>query len=89
LIDGRGEKPVKNALIQVEGDQIVSVVDGGSVPPGFEVVDLANATVLPGCIDVHTQCTRARRCLVRGIRRPDEAMGVMAGLLRRVGADWD
>src|ERR1700730_6866270 len=54
LIDGRGEKPLENALIQVEGDRIISVTAGGSAPSGMEVVDLANATVLPGFIDVHT-----------------------------------
>src|ERR1700681_4863326 len=53
LIDGRGEKPLENPLIQVEGDKIISVTGGGSVPSGMEVVDLANATVLPGFIDVH------------------------------------
>ena len=54
LIDGRGETPLENALIQVEGDRIISVTAGGSAPSGMEVVDLANATVLPGFIDVHT-----------------------------------
>ncbi len=54
LIDGRGEKPLENPLIQVEGDKIVSVTAGGNAPSGVEVVDLANATVLPGFIDVHT-----------------------------------
>jgi imidazolonepropionase-like amidohydrolase len=54
LIDGRGERPLENPLIQVEGDKIVSVTAGGSAPSGMEVVDLANATVLPGFIDVHT-----------------------------------
>src|ERR1700730_2542176 len=54
LIDGRGERPLENPLIQVEGDKIISVTAGGSVPSGMEVVDLANATVLPGFIDVHT-----------------------------------
>jgi len=38
----------------VEGDKIVSVTAGGNAPSGVEVVDLANATVLPGFIDVHT-----------------------------------
>src|SRR6266446_1863301 len=54
LIDGRGKKPLENPLIQVEGDKIISVTAGGSAPSGMEVVDLANATVLPGFIDVHT-----------------------------------
>src|SRR5882672_1077212 len=54
LIDGRSEKPLENPLIQVEGDKIISVTAGGSVPSGMEVVDLGNATVLPGFIGVHT-----------------------------------
>ena len=54
LIDGRNEKPLETPLILVEGDKIVSITAGGSAPPGVEVVDLANATVLPGFIDVHT-----------------------------------
>ena len=54
LIDGRSEKPLENPLIQVVGDKIVSVTADGTVPPGVEVVNLGNATVLPGFIDVHT-----------------------------------
>jgi imidazolonepropionase-like amidohydrolase len=54
LIDTRNEKPLENALIQVEGDKIVSVTASGNAPAGVEVVDLGNATVLPGFIDVHT-----------------------------------
>ena len=57
MIDGRGEKPLENPLIQVEGDKIVSVTVGGNAPPGVEVVDLANATVLPGFIDAHVHLT--------------------------------
>ena len=66
LIDGRSDKPVKNPLILVEGDKIVSIVAGGSAPPGVEVVDLADATVLPGFIDVHTHV------LVQGDPSPQE-----------------
>lgn len=54
LIDGRSEKPLESVLIQVEGDKILSVTAGGSAPPGVQVVDLGNATVLPGFIDAHT-----------------------------------
>ncbi len=54
LIDGRSEKPLENPLIQVVGDKIVSVTADGTVPAGVEVVNLGNATVLPGFIDVHT-----------------------------------
>jgi len=54
LIDGKSEKPLENVLILVEGDKIISVTAGGSAPAGVQVVDLSNATVLPGFIDAHT-----------------------------------
>ena len=54
LIDGKSDKPLENALIVIEGDKIVSVTAGGSAPAGVEVIDLSNATVLPGFIDAHT-----------------------------------
>jgi imidazolonepropionase-like amidohydrolase len=54
LIDGKGEKPLENPLILVEGDKIVSVSAGGRAPTGVQVVDLGNATLLPGFIDTHT-----------------------------------
>jgi imidazolonepropionase-like amidohydrolase len=54
LIDGKSETPINNALILVEGDQIVSVTPGGTAPTGAEIVDLSKATVLPGFIDTHT-----------------------------------
>jgi imidazolonepropionase-like amidohydrolase len=54
LIDGKGEKPIENALILIEGDKIVSVTPGGAAPVGVEVIDLSKATVLPGFVDAHT-----------------------------------
>src|SRR5713226_9046226 len=54
LIDGRSDRPIENALILIEGDKIVSVTPGGSVPSGTEVIDLSKSTVLPGFIDTHT-----------------------------------
>jgi len=54
LIDGTSETPLINALIVIEGEQIVSVTAGGTPPPGAELIDLSNATVLPGFVDTHT-----------------------------------
>src|SRR2546425_434658 len=54
LIDGKNDRPLENALILVEGDRIASVTAGGSAPAGMEVIDLSNATVLPGLVDTHT-----------------------------------
>jgi imidazolonepropionase-like amidohydrolase len=54
LIDGKGEAPIMDALIVIEGDKIVSVTPGGSPPAGVDVLDLSRMTVLPGFIDTHT-----------------------------------
>ncbi len=54
LIDGKSDNAVANALILIEDGKITSVTPGGSPPSGVEVIDLSNATVLPGLIDAHT-----------------------------------
>jgi imidazolonepropionase-like amidohydrolase len=54
LIDCKSDTPITNALILIEGDKIVSVTPGGSAPSGVDLIDLSNATVLPGFADTHT-----------------------------------
>ena len=54
LIDCKGDAPIANALILIEGDKIVSVTPDGAAPAGVELIDLSKATVLPGFVDAHT-----------------------------------
>ena len=55
LIDGQSDTPKKMQLIFVRGGRIEKVSqDTTSVPPQATVIDLSNATVLPGLIDSHT-----------------------------------
>ena len=55
LIDGQSDTPKKMQLIFVRGGRIEKVTqDTASVPPQATVIDLSNATVLPGLIDSHT-----------------------------------
>jgi imidazolonepropionase-like amidohydrolase len=54
LIDGKSDSPISNAVILIEGNKIVSVTPGGSSPAGVELIDLSNATILPGFVDAHT-----------------------------------
>src|SRR5439155_17042091 len=39
-------------VVQIDGERIIAV--GGAVPAGSEVIDLGDATLLPGLIDSHT-----------------------------------
>lgn len=54
MADGTG-KSVKDAVIVVDGDKIVSVGSGAAaIPAGSVVVDLRKYTAIPGLIDAHT-----------------------------------
>lgn len=57
LIDGRGGSPISPAMVHIAGDRIVSVGAALPVPAGARVIDLGNATLLPGLIDLHTHLT--------------------------------
>jgi imidazolonepropionase-like amidohydrolase len=55
LIDGQSETPRKNQLIFVRGNRIEKITEGSAaIPAGATLIDLSNATVLPGLIDSHT-----------------------------------
>src|SRR6266852_5985367 len=56
LIDGESNSPRRNQIITIRGNRITDVSDAASarIPDGAEVIDLSQATVLPGLIDAHT-----------------------------------
>ena len=55
VINGKGETPVPNGVILVDGNRIRAVGsrDDVSIPRDAEVIDLDSATLLPGLIDTH------------------------------------
>jgi imidazolonepropionase-like amidohydrolase len=56
LIDPRSDSPKLNQVIVIRGDRIEAVGDAATTkaPEGAAVIDLSNATVLPGMIESHT-----------------------------------
>ncbi len=56
LIDGTGKDPIRNAVVVVTDNRITAVGTLGTVniPAGAKVIDLGDATLLPGFIDAHT-----------------------------------
>jgi imidazolonepropionase-like amidohydrolase len=56
LIDGKSDSPRHNQVIILRGNRIESVSDAATakIPDGADVIDLSQATVLPGLIDSHT-----------------------------------
>jgi imidazolonepropionase-like amidohydrolase len=54
LFDGRGDVLLADAVVVVEGSKIKAVGHGLAIPAGAKVVDLGDATILPGFIDCHT-----------------------------------
>src|SRR5438309_292227 len=52
LFDGKSDRVISPGLVVISGGKIVSV--GGAVPAGAEVIDLGDATILPGFMDAHT-----------------------------------
>lgn len=57
LLDGRGGPPVAPAMVRVEGEKIAEVGASITIPTGAKVIDLGEATLLPGLIDLHTHLT--------------------------------
>jgi imidazolonepropionase-like amidohydrolase len=57
LFDGKSNALVAPAVIVITDGKIVSVGSTRQIPPGAEVIDLGDATLLPGFIDAHTHLT--------------------------------
>lgn len=54
LFDGRSGQLVSPGVVVVRGDRIVAVGRDAAIPADARVIDLGEATLLPGFIDAHT-----------------------------------
>src|ERR1700730_14869391 len=57
LFDGKGNALVAPGVVVVAEGKIVAAGGNSSIPAGAEVIDLGDATLLPGFIDAHTHVT--------------------------------
>jgi len=53
LIDARSDSARTPGVVVVEGDRIVAVGDRSIIPPRAEIVELGDATLMPGMINAH------------------------------------
>ncbi|HSE12150.1 MAG TPA: amidohydrolase family protein [Rudaea sp.] len=74
LFDGRSGKLSEPGVVVVTGERIVAVGRDAAIPADARVVDLGDATLLPGFIDAHTHIT--------GDHNDDWAQGFYENTLR-------
>ena len=55
MFDGKGDRMITPGLVVISAGKIQSV--GGAAPAAAKVIDLGDATLLPGFIDAHTHLT--------------------------------
>lgn len=57
VVDGVADEPKPGVDVLVQGDRIVEVGPGLTVPSGARVIDVGGRTLLPGLIDAHVHLT--------------------------------
>jgi imidazolonepropionase-like amidohydrolase len=89
LFDGKSNALVKPGVVVVTDGKIVAAGASAAIPPGAEVLDLGDATLLPGFIDAHTHLTGNyredyARAALDNLQKPIPEMALDASVNARV-----
>jgi imidazolonepropionase-like amidohydrolase len=76
LFDGKSDALVTPGIVVVSEDKIVAIGAKAKIPADAEVIDLGEATLLPGFIDAHTHLT--------GMYREDYDRAALDGLQKTI-----
>jgi imidazolonepropionase-like amidohydrolase len=57
MFDGKSNSLTTPGLVVITDNKITAVGSGSAVPAGAQIIDLGDATLLPGFIDAHTHLT--------------------------------
>jgi len=89
LFDGKSNALVKPGVVVVTDGKIVAAGTSAATPAGAEVLDLGDATLLPGFIDAHTHVTMMyredyARAALDDLQKPIPEMALDASVNARI-----
>jgi imidazolonepropionase-like amidohydrolase len=89
MFDGKSDSLTTPGMVVVQNGKIVGVGANASMPEGAEVIDLGDATLLPGFIDAHTHVTMMYRedytkAMLDSLQKPIPEMALDASVNARV-----
>ncbi len=89
MFDGKSNTVTSPGVVVVTGGKITGAGASATIPAGAEVIDLGDATLLPGFIDAHTHLTGMYRedytkAALEGLQKPIPQMALEASVNARV-----